>query len=319
MEEIRILHLSDTHNHHRDISADDMPPADIFIHTGDFTNDGLEEEFEDFNNWLGEISSNYSHIIVIGGNHDWRDAYKKVKAREIDASVVIAPNFLQDKLRNAIVVDHTEICIRGIRIFGSSWVPWHVSSCPENSTGGKSGQPQIWAEYARNYREIYGLDPCPHRFNEIPEGVDILLTHGPAFGIMDSMENGPSQWGSSAALREAIHRAAPKVHLFGHLHEQRGAYVKKKCVDSDREVFAGGVHYCYPRGSGKAAYTLPPPEASDYPCQVISCNAMLNHSHMERGSPYIAGRPRLIVARRMGPDCPWDFSVPDEYMNVDTC
>ena len=28
-------------------------------------------EIQDFNNWLGHLKSQYAHIIVITGNHDW--------------------------------------------------------------------------------------------------------------------------------------------------------------------------------------------------------------------------------------------------------
>jgi hypothetical protein len=44
-EEIRILHLSDTHNNHWHIEKKfPFPEADILIHTGDFSNNGSREE-----------------------------------------------------------------------------------------------------------------------------------------------------------------------------------------------------------------------------------------------------------------------------------
>ena len=47
---MKILHLSDTHGlHHR---LDDMPEADVIVHSGDISNSGTEEEVLDFLNWF---------------------------------------------------------------------------------------------------------------------------------------------------------------------------------------------------------------------------------------------------------------------------
>lgn len=51
---LRILHFSDTHNLHRTIESQyPIPSADIFLHTGDFSNRGTEDEVKYFNDWLG--------------------------------------------------------------------------------------------------------------------------------------------------------------------------------------------------------------------------------------------------------------------------
>jgi Icc-related predicted phosphoesterase len=64
----RIIHISDTHNRLVDISS--LPQADVLIHTGDFSSRGSESEFQDFNDWLGEIAHLYPIRIVVLGNHD---------------------------------------------------------------------------------------------------------------------------------------------------------------------------------------------------------------------------------------------------------
>ena len=61
-----ILHLSDTHNQHRQLT--DLPNADILIHSGDFTIVGTEQETIDFLNWFCDLP--YRHKIFIAGNHD---------------------------------------------------------------------------------------------------------------------------------------------------------------------------------------------------------------------------------------------------------
>ena len=63
---MKILHLSDTHGlHHR---LDDMPEADVIVHSGDISNSGTEEEVLDFLNWFIELP--YPHKIFVTGNHD---------------------------------------------------------------------------------------------------------------------------------------------------------------------------------------------------------------------------------------------------------
>lgn len=72
---IRILHISDTHNKHEDLTKwiERIPKSDMLIHTGDFADNGLESEMEDFNLWLGKIKHRFPlGIYVIAGNHDWK-------------------------------------------------------------------------------------------------------------------------------------------------------------------------------------------------------------------------------------------------------
>lgn len=51
--------------------------------------------------------------------------------------------------------------------------------------------------------------------------IDIMLTHGPPSGILDT-----TKWDESAGcqhLRRAVQRCRPRVHCFGHIHEGWGA------------------------------------------------------------------------------------------------
>lgn len=65
-KKLTLLHLSDTHGKHRELS--EMPMADIIVHSGDFTFAGSEEEVYDFINWFCDLP--YKHKIFIAGNHD---------------------------------------------------------------------------------------------------------------------------------------------------------------------------------------------------------------------------------------------------------
>lgn len=63
---MKILHISDTHSQHHNLSA--LPKADVIVHSGDFTCTGSEEEAYDFINWFCDLP--YLHKIFISGNHD---------------------------------------------------------------------------------------------------------------------------------------------------------------------------------------------------------------------------------------------------------
>lgn len=63
---VRILCVSDTHGLHKQLTS--LPPADILVHTGDFSMRGRENEVIAFNKWIK--NQNYKHKIVISGNHE---------------------------------------------------------------------------------------------------------------------------------------------------------------------------------------------------------------------------------------------------------
>lgn len=271
VEVVRILHISDTHGLHRQVEdLFPMPEADLLIHTGDFTDSGLREEFADFDAWLGELKERYPHRVVIFGNHEYKHKHD--------------PSLNKRLISNATVLEHELVEILGLRIFGSAWVPGH-----------KSGAPGDFGSVA-------------HRFDEIPEKTDILLSHGSPYGIMDCCEMGNIQWGGSMALLREVHRARPRAHLFGHMHEQRGVW----CHELG-QPFQGGIEYELTKGAVHQTWAAPP---VDYPCQLLSCNAMKNHPNIDRsvGKSFesrIAGGGRLILAERhVGKNDGWHFHVP---------
>lgn len=63
----KILHLSDTHNLHRQLG--NLPTADIIVHSGDISYAGTGTEVADFIEWFGALD--YEFKIFIAGNHDF--------------------------------------------------------------------------------------------------------------------------------------------------------------------------------------------------------------------------------------------------------
>ena len=64
---MKLLHISDTHNQHRTLQ--NLPDADIIIHSGDMTDVGTENELLDFLNWFLDLP--YKYKIFVAGNHDF--------------------------------------------------------------------------------------------------------------------------------------------------------------------------------------------------------------------------------------------------------
>lgn len=113
-----------------------------------------------------------------------------------------------------LVDDETEV--RGIRVWGTPWVP----NLP------------FWAWHASKRM-------LETRADTIPEGLDILMTHGPPFGAGDHVL-GAGHVGDSP-LRAAIKRAKPKVVICGHVHEGRGTHE----VDGIPVYNVAAVDECY--------------------------------------------------------------------------
>lgn len=62
---MKILHISDTHGQHRQLTA--LPEADVIVHSGDFTFAGTIEEATDFMDWFCDLP--YKYKVFIAGNH----------------------------------------------------------------------------------------------------------------------------------------------------------------------------------------------------------------------------------------------------------
>lgn len=62
-------------------------------------------------------------------------------------------------------------------------------------------------------------------WDAIPESTDILVTHGPPKGVLDitrDRDNGHLIQVGCAALRKRVEAIRPKLHIFGHIHDEKG-------------------------------------------------------------------------------------------------
>jgi hypothetical protein len=60
------------------------------------------------------------------------------------------------------------------------------------------------------------------KWEAIPDNTDILITHGPAFGTLDTVAGRPWDNLGCELLAERIERLKPKIHVCGHIHSGYG-------------------------------------------------------------------------------------------------
>src|SRR3989338_8900850 len=92
---LKIVVVSDTHNNHQQVP---IPDGDIFIHCGDMTDYGSDEEVLEFDTFLSTLP--HKHKLVTFGNHE-----RKIIMRN-------TPNEIQEKyFKNATYVQDEAVTI----------------------------------------------------------------------------------------------------------------------------------------------------------------------------------------------------------------
>lgn len=178
---MRIVLISDTHGLHRRLLK--LPKGDVIIHAGDVTNVGRPEQAAEFINWFGSLD--YKHKIFIAGNHDF--VFQNTADEKVRSLLPEGMAYLNDS-----IVD-----IDGFKIWGSPITPTFLN----------------WA-----FMRGRG-DQIRKHWDAIPEGVDMILTHGPAYGILDECADGHV---GCEDLLARIREVKPKYHVGGHIHEGYG-------------------------------------------------------------------------------------------------
>jgi Icc-related predicted phosphoesterase len=119
--------------------------------------------------------------------------HRLITAGNHDAPIAADVEMWRKRLSNATLLINEGIIIEGVHIWGS----------PVTRVDGAFGMPDE-AERDALYSEIPSDPP-----------VDILITHGPPLGILDGGKG-------CAALRRAVIRLRPRLHVFGHVHSAYG-------------------------------------------------------------------------------------------------
>ena len=87
------------------------------------------------------------------------------------------------------------------------------------------------------FMEDCATDRHARNYADIPGDTDILITHSPAYGILDLDDSIGSElihYGSEEIL-ERVMKIHPRAHLFGHVHRQHGV------MEKDGIIFSNGA------------------------------------------------------------------------------
>ena len=189
-----ITFISDTHTKHR-YCEDDLPGGDLLIHAGDIMNSGHDEnDVWEFLEWFNKREQYKGHVFI-AGNHD---RYFENKPDETKNILRAYPKvtYLQDNSLLYVNEDTNDAC----SIYGSPHQPTFHN----------------WAfNLPRNGEELQ------NKWNNIPKDIDILITHGPAWGHLDIVPYGYLSVGCEL-LRECVDVIKPKIHVCGHIHSGYG-------------------------------------------------------------------------------------------------
>ncbi|KAG6844216.1 hypothetical protein H0H93_016591, partial [Arthromyces matolae] len=79
-----------------------------------------------------------------------------------------------------------------------------------------------WSPYFHNWAFNYHREDGEALVSKFP-ATDILLTHGPPAHILDRTQS--LDFAGCADLRNHLPRLRPRLHVFGHIHESRGAHI----------------------------------------------------------------------------------------------
>ena len=185
---MRVAVTSDTHGRQNWV----MPPCDVFVHAGDITGRGSIEETSRFAARLrDEMSSPQGprHAIIVPGNHDQCFELFPTPVRELFG-------------KNVHVLLYQALVLDGVRFYGSPWTPpfmrWH-----------------FMADESR----------LAVLYSGMPDTLDMLVTHGPPWGILDP--GGQELHVGSTALADAVRTRQIAHHVFGHLHDAGGQTVQR--------------------------------------------------------------------------------------------
>ena len=185
---MKLVCISDTHSRHEDVPP--LPAGDVLIHAGDCTGSGSLESLRQFLGWFSAHS--HLHKLLVAGNHDYCFERESDQARQLCDEHGVA--YLEDD----------QVIIDGVVFYGSPWTPWFRGMA---FNAYENGMFDIWAK--------------------IPQETQVLITHGPAWRIMDYIPGTGEHVGCFPLYRRIEDLQHLKAHICGHIHEGYGSAMRE--------------------------------------------------------------------------------------------
>lgn len=182
----RIVALADTHLYHEGLV---VPDGDVLVHAGDMLQHGSLDELVRAAKFLGALP--HRTKIVVAGNHE-----VCLEKRAFEARAILEEHGL-------VYLEDSAATAEGLVFYGSPWTTKF----------------RIWAFGAERGPEMAS------KWLKIPDRVDVLVTHGPPLGFGDTVEwRGRVRRVGCPDLRARISVVKPRLHLFGHIHQDPGQW-----------------------------------------------------------------------------------------------
>lgn len=182
-----VVCVSDTHLRHLKYDFH-VPDGDLLIHAGDGTVSGLEREVIMLRDWF--LSQPHKKKVFVPGNHDSLFEDLPQYARSL---------FCDGNDTHLLIDQGVEI--NGVKIWGAPWQP----------------------EFMNWSFNLPRGQPLRDKWDLIPEGTDILVTHGPPHKIGDYVVRDKEHAGCEDLLKRVLDLKI-KYHIFGHIHGGYGEY-----------------------------------------------------------------------------------------------
>jgi Icc-related predicted phosphoesterase len=186
---MKIWHISDTHTYHGLLTV--PTDVDMVIFSGDCSNPrdpyANEPEVREFLDWFNALP--IKHKVFVAGNHDTSIEHGFIHKKEIASSGIV-------------YLENTSAEIEGIKIWGTPYTP----------------------EFGFGWAYNKKRDKMDKMWKSIPEGTDIVVSHGPPMGVLDLSYNrdGELEFCGCSAMKKNMMRLEPKLVLFGHIHNCQG-------------------------------------------------------------------------------------------------
>ena len=166
-----------------------LPGGDLLLVAGDLIAQDTIEDYQRFKQWLNMVD--YRCKIVISGNHDGL-----LDCGYPEGLLELGKVVIEDGSIGIHYLCDSGFEFEGVKIWGSPYTPRYLD----------------WY-FMRNR----GKDIKKH-WDLIPSDTEILVTHGPPYGIFDETDD-QRHLGCQDLLEQVQKRIRPRIHCFGHIHE----------------------------------------------------------------------------------------------------
>jgi Icc-related predicted phosphoesterase len=187
---VRIVATADWHGEFPDWIGGGLPKGDVLVIGGDVMpvhnhNRQFQAEWfrEHFIPHLASLALRFEAVVWVAGNHDF--------------ALQDSPELTLGLPDGIFSLEDSSYWHGSTHFYGSPW----------------SGRFGNWAFMDEE-------DGLAKRYALIPEDVDVLISHGPPYGLCDLTDGGEHV--GSIALLERIAQMQPQIVITGHIHEAYG-------------------------------------------------------------------------------------------------